>query len=414
MAVVMTEADDAIDPSTHVGPIELAFVAVSATSGRVARVGVPFKGSSEDAPGGAGGGGSGGGSGDTNAPGGDGEGGNDADDVLRDWQIMQTRLDREEEAEELAKLWRENQSEWLERSKKTWHARHRSHVYARQKAMGIDPNGSGRGGGQRSGGSKIATTRKSRPAGEPLVQLGSGGGKPGKVSCSLQDLIRVGLIKPGEERLFIVYQENTWKATLTEDGHIVFRGQTFTSPSAWAIFTKRLTNPTKKADDGWKSARYGEPDGPTLDMIKGEYARLEQLRTAGMNVDVEEAGKRLSVGGGSPSPRSTPRKRKSSDTVVASSDDMSWTVKYPGCEFGTPDPYPGVSADENMDFSVLVGKYVCVYASGQNTWWAGKVIKLKDFDTHVEADILYCTGKIERGIDIEELASGGELVVLDE
>ena len=103
------------------------FLAVSVTTGRIARIGVPLpeahirdenlggadpraRASAETGPSGA------------------------TDDVLRDWQIMQTRLDREDEAEEMAKLWHDDPPAWLERSKTSWHKRHRSRVYAREKA----------------------------------------------------------------------------------------------------------------------------------------------------------------------------------------------------------------------------------------------------------------------------------------
>jgi hypothetical protein len=34
-------------------------------------------------------------------------------------------------------------------------------------------------------------------------------------------------------------------------------GVLFDSPSAASIYIKRLVNPTRKADDGWKSIKYG-------------------------------------------------------------------------------------------------------------------------------------------------------------
>ena len=127
----------------------------------------------------------------------------------------------------------------------------------------------------------------------------------------------------------------------------------------------------------WTDARSG-----------GEYARLEQLKEAGIDVEVEEANRRLSTDGdnhrsgqSSPSPRAS-RKRKASDVVVASSDDMSWIEKYPGCELGVPEPYAGSVADENMDFSSLVGRYVCVLEEGNpSLWWAAKVVKLNSTPT---------------------------------
>ena len=45
---------------------------------------------------------------------------------------------------------------------------------------------------------------------------------------------------------------------------------TFESPSAFSIFFKRLVNPSRKADDGWKTVRF---QGKFLDHYKMEYAR---------------------------------------------------------------------------------------------------------------------------------------------
>jgi hypothetical protein len=46
------------------------------------------------------------------------------------------------------------------------------------------------------------------------------------------------------------------EADLSADGFILYKGDKFSSPSAWSIHVKRLANPSKKADDGWKSVRY--------------------------------------------------------------------------------------------------------------------------------------------------------------
>ena len=393
--------------------MDLPFVAVSATSGRVARIGYEYPAETSAEVSGE--------LGDDalardRARGAPADG---AGDLLRDWQIMQTRLDREDEADAMRELWRDDHAAWLERSKATWRARHLARMFARERAAG-NPNPNVGAGSRGGGGMASTATRKSRPSSEPLVQLGERGRAGlGKVACSVQDLLRSGLIVAGEEKMFIVYQGKTWIAALGEDGVITFQGQRFTSPSAYAIFAKRITNPTKKADDGWKSVRYGEPEGPTLDQIKGEYARIEQLRSAGIDVKAEEASRRKPADGpermgtDSPSPRSTPRKRKASEVVTASADDMTWTQHFPGCELGAPEPYAGVVADSNMDFSSLIGRFICVFWEHQSAWMAGKVIKVRDLDTHIVADVLFANGKIDRGVDLEELAQEGGLVVLN-
>ena len=53
--------------------------------------------------------------------------------------------------------------------------------------------------------------------------------------------------------------------------------QRFESPSAFSIALKRLVNPLRKADDGWKTVKY---NGRFLDAYKFELA---QRRLAGQS-----------------------------------------------------------------------------------------------------------------------------------
>jgi hypothetical protein len=38
---------------------------------------------------------------------------------------------------------------------------------------------------------------------------------------------------------------------------LLLAGMSFDSPSAFTIYIKRQTNPKRKADDGWKTLKYG-------------------------------------------------------------------------------------------------------------------------------------------------------------
>ena len=58
---------------------------------------------------------------------------------------------------------------------------------------------------------------------------------------------------------------------------------TFESPSAFSIFLKRLVNPARKADDGWKTVKY---NGRFLEQFKLELAR----RRLGMRSDEGNSG----------------------------------------------------------------------------------------------------------------------------
>ena len=54
--------------------------------------------------------------------------------------------------------------------------------------------------------------------------------------------------------------------------------QRFESPSAFSIALKRLVNPQRKADDGWKTVKY---NGRFLDAYKVELAKR---RLAGVSL----------------------------------------------------------------------------------------------------------------------------------
>lgn len=99
-----------------------------------------------------------------------------------------------------------------------------------------------------------------------------GGGRSGLITLKL--LIDEGFIKPGEDVLSVEYKGMSHTGTLLADGriHTVINGKslTFDSPSAFSIYLKRLVNPSRKADDGWKTVKY---DGKLLEHFKGELAR---------------------------------------------------------------------------------------------------------------------------------------------
>ena len=61
------------------------------------------------------------------------------------------------------------------------------------------------------------------------------------------------------------------------------RTMTFESPSAFSIFLKRLVNPARKADDGWKTVKY---NGRFLEQFKLELAR----RRLGMRSEEGNSG----------------------------------------------------------------------------------------------------------------------------
>jgi len=111
-------------------------------------------------------------------------------------------------------------------------------------------------------------------------KAGGGGRRAGSITLKL--LIDEGFISPGKRVLSVEYKSSVHVADLTEDGKIEVdvngRHLVFDSPSAFSIYLKRLSNPSRKADDGWKSVRY---NGNLLEHYKLELARKKLGDSAG-------------------------------------------------------------------------------------------------------------------------------------
>ena len=119
----------------------------------------------------------------------------------------------------------------------------------------------------------LYTSRKfARCKGQPdqweIFKAPSCGGR--KIPFSLLDLIQEGYIEPGENVLSCPYlKEHHFSATLLSTGQLLYNGETFESPSSWSIHVKRSVNPSKKADDGWKSTYY---------VKDGTETRMEEIK----------------------------------------------------------------------------------------------------------------------------------------
>ncbi|KAL7667994.1 hypothetical protein ACOME3_008715 [Neoechinorhynchus agilis] len=93
---------------------------------------------------------------------------------------------------------------------------------------------------------------------------------------SLVMLIEDEIIDPGAEVLSIDYRGKTYKADLLHDGKIIFKNtltgkdECFNTPSAWAIYCKRLQNPGRRSGCGWGSVKY---KGKKLDYWKLMWCR---------------------------------------------------------------------------------------------------------------------------------------------
>jgi hypothetical protein len=143
-------------------------------------------------------------------------------------------------------------------------------------------------------------------------------------AISIKVLLEEGILMPGKGVLSMDYKGDSHVADLLPDGRISVdvAGKTmvFESPSAFSIYLKRLVNPTRKADDGWKSVKY---EGKLLEHYKLELARkslgmdsLESLPTR----DAKRAKISAFDTTPPPSPPSSPRIRTVKDDRLGADD----------------------------------------------------------------------------------------------
>ena len=109
----------------------------------------------------------------------------------------------------------------------------------------------------------------------PPARGGARAGRVGTVSLAL--LIEEGFLEPGEDVLSVEYKGETYYGNLLPDGRISCPrhlphsvNEPYESPSRFSVEIKQITNPTRKADDGWKSIKY---QGRFLEHYKHEYLR---------------------------------------------------------------------------------------------------------------------------------------------
>ena len=315
------------------------------------------------------------------------------------------------------------------------------------------PHSSGKSGG----GGRTTNTSKRASTGTPGSRIAA----PGRSAVSLKMLVDAGLMRPGPEALWITYLEQTWHAALDAAGAISFQDQTFYSPSAWAIHCKRLANPGKKADDGWKSVRYGSAEGPMLHDVKLQFLAnggsdtpsrapsapsdspaSDRKRRAGLVSGSPSAGVAPSPGRGeadeiAPAERDdvepsrlAKRAREGDDLLEASrsvkkppfaspvpaapsATDMSWLAAFadPAEAEGAPERDERFAAvAPGANHASLLGRTVQVFWPSEETWHAGRVLR---FDPGSGgASVLYATGDVEQGVVVDALAEKGHLFVL--
>ena len=113
-------------------------------------------------------------------------------------------------------------------------------------------------------------------------KAGKQAGGSGRSGVTLLDLIEGGFLEAGENILSCSYQGVTDTADLTERGTIVWDDNEFSNPTAWAIKYKRLHNPAKVADDGWKSIVFNNEN--VLAHYRAEFLDDPQGKSQGKSV----------------------------------------------------------------------------------------------------------------------------------
>jgi hypothetical protein len=375
----------------------------------------------------------------------------------QEFKIAKLREERREEAEAMYRLWKEAPDRWLIKSKIAWSVRHESRrAPTRTAAPSVARPGAPHSSGKSGGGGRTTNTSKRASTGTPGSRIAA----PGRSAVSLKMLVDAGLMRPGPEALWITYLEQTWHGALDAAGAITFQDQTFYSPSAWAIHCKRLANPGKKADDGWKSVRYGSAEGPMLHDVKltflanGGSDAPSKAPSAPSDSPASDRKRRAGLVSGSPSSLAAPspsgegaeiapaerhemepsplakRAREGDDSLDASrsakkphaaspvpaapsATDMSWLAAFadPAEAEGAPERDERFAAvAPGANHASLLGRTVQVFWPSEETWHAGRVLR---FDPGSGgASVLYATGDVEQGVVVDALAEKKHLFVL--
>lgn len=138
-------------------------------------------------------------------------------------------------------------------------------------------------------------------------------------------LLDDGVMEPGEKCLSIDYLGQKFVADLLPDGRIRWpeANQVFNSPSAWAIYCKKLVNPSKKSGCGWASVKY---KGKKLDQFKTTWFRKQNPAVSSSQETPRASQKELSPPRGQSTPLSSQKSPPSKTT--ASHGDMKSVASF--------------------------------------------------------------------------------------
>jgi len=106
----------------------------------------------------------------------------------------------------------------------------------------------------------VATTGEETPLPVILMETNDGTIKaPTNAKDALAELMRLGILQHGPEKMIVKYHHEVYKGSLQPDGCIEYNGTTFDSPADFSAGVKQSQNSDlKDIDDGWDSVFYGE------------------------------------------------------------------------------------------------------------------------------------------------------------
>merc|ERR1712029_1243128 len=111
-------------------------------------------------------------------------------------------------------------------------------------------------------------------------------GRSGKITLGV--LIQDGIIEAGDGVMAVDYLGQTFKGDLLPNGKIKSHETNliFNNPSAWAIYCKKIVNPSKKSGCGerWASVKY---KGRKMDQFKTIWTKMKAKKEAEEEEEVE-------------------------------------------------------------------------------------------------------------------------------
>ena len=81
------------------------------------------------------------------------------------------------------------------------------------------------------------------------------------MGLTLLDLMKEGLMEPGQGVLRVEYKGHVFFGDLMPSGSIYYKGELWETPTSWSKHVKRSVVPGYKGDSGWNSVFYVAKDG---------------------------------------------------------------------------------------------------------------------------------------------------------